>query len=194
MRHALLRHKLNRRTTWHDATVISLAKNVLLRERIVTTKVKARAALPLIEKLIGLGKANTLHARRQAYKVLGQHGLVSLLFKDIAPRFNDRVGGYARILGFGRRRGDNAELVLLELTQIKKKEKKVKKAKEERLKDKEEKQPSKETSAEEKKAKTETAVAEKEKEKERPPITKKPDKKFLGGLRNIFKKERRDSG
>ena len=190
MRHALLRHKLNRRTTWHDATVTALAKNVLIRERIVTTKVKARAALPLVEKLIGLGKKDSLYARRQAYKLLGEHALVSLLFKDIATRFSDRTGGYARILGFGRRRGDNAELVLLELTQIKKKEKKPKKetANEERP---EEKQPVKETIAEEKKPKAETALAEKEKEKR--PTTKKPDKKFLGGLRNIFKKERRDA-
>ena len=189
MRHRKSKYALNRFTSWHDATVISIAKNVLIRERIVTTKIKALAARPLLEKLIGLGKKNTLHARRQAYKVLGEHSLVSLLFSDIAQRFNDRVGGYVRILGFGRRRGDNAELVLLELTQIKKKEKRPKKIKEEREAGKEDKQLPKEKPAQEKKARQETAVADKEREKERPPATKKPDKKFLGGLRNIFKKK-----
>jgi large subunit ribosomal protein L17 len=136
------------------------------------------AVKPLAEKLISLGKKNSLHARRQAYKILGDHRLVSLLFKDIALRFNNRAGGYTRILGYGRRRGDNAEMVLLELTEIRKKEpKKHKKPKEAGLE--------KEKPVEEKKTKPETAPGEKGK----PPVIKKPDKKFLGGLRNIFKKK-----
>jgi len=148
---------------------------------------KAMAAKPLIEKLITLGKENSLAARRRAFQLLQDHKLVRLLFADIAVRFNARSSGYTRILGFGSRRGDNASMVILELTEIKKKEpKKHKKEKEEAKPDKEEKrQDTREKISEEKKPKTETAVAEKEK----PPISKKPDKKFLGGLRNIFKKK-----
>jgi len=189
MRHKQARYKLNRFTSWHDATLLALTKNLLIRERIVTTKTKAFAVKPMIEKLITWGKKNSLHARRQAYQVLGEHRLVSLLFGDIAQRFNNRAGGYTRILGFGRRRGDNAQLVLLELTEIKKKEpkkhKKLKEAERELEVKPQAAKDSKERPAEEKKAEPKVATAEKGK----PPITKKPDKKFLGGLRNIFKKK-----
>ena len=147
---------------------------------------RAYAAKPLIEKLISLGKDNSLFAKRQAYRILGNHRLVSLLFKEIAPRFTNRIGGYTRMLKLGPRRGDNAQVVVLSLTEIKEKEKKPKKVKAET-----EKKPGPETIKEErppeekeKKPKTEAVV------KEKPPITKKPGKRFLGGLRNIFKKER----
>ena len=140
----------------------------------------------MIEKLISLGKDNSLFAKRQAYRILGNHKLISLLFNDIAPRFTNRIGGYTRILRLGARRGDNAQLVILALTEIKEKEKRPKKIKAETEKKPEpgtikEERPLEEK---EKKPKTEAAV------KEKPPITKKPGKKFLGGLRNIFKKER----
>jgi large subunit ribosomal protein L17 len=188
MRHRKAKFRLNRFTSWRDATLISMARNVLERERIVTTKNKAMAARPLIEKLITLGRQNSLAARRRAFMYLQDHRLVNLLFNDIAVRFQARPAGYTRILGFGSRRGDNAAMVILELTEMKKKEpKKHKKEKEEAKPGKEEKpETPREKAAEEKKPRAETAVAEKEK----PPITKKPDKKFLRGLRNIFKKER----
>lgn len=189
MRHRQARHKLNRFTSWRDATITSIAKNLLQQERITTTKNKAMAAKPLIEKLITLGKENSLAARRRAFQALQDHKLVSLLFKDIAPRFNAKSSGYIRILGFGRRRGDNAQMVLLELTEIKKKEpkkhKKLKETEQELEVKPQAAKDSKERPAEEKKAEPRVATAEKEK----PPITKKPDKKFLGGLRNIFKKK-----
>jgi large subunit ribosomal protein L17 len=166
--------------------LLSLARNLLIHQSIKTTKTKAKAVRPLIEKLISLGKENSLFARRKAYKILNDHKLVSLLFNDIAPRFNNRIGGYTRILTLGARRGDNAQIVILELTEIKKKERKLLK-KEKEVKPEEEKKPqiSEEKPEEaEKKPKTEVAV------KEKPPITKKPPKKFLRGIRNIFKKER----
>lgn len=172
MRHAKARYQLNRFSSWRRATLHSLAKNLLIRQSIKTTKTRAKAVRPLVEKLITLSKLNTLAARRQAYKILGEHRLVNLLFTDLGPRFNQRSGGYIRILDFGRRRGDDAEMVILELTEIKKKEPRSL-AKEKEVEPKKEEKP-----------KTEVAV------KEKPPITKKPAKKFLGGLRNIFKKER----
>lgn len=172
MRHAKARYQLNRFSSWRRATLHSLAKNLLIHQSIKTTKNRAKAVRPLVEKLITLSKLNTLFARRQAYKILGEHKLVTLLFTDLGPRFNHKSGGYIRILDLGRRRGDDAEMVILELTEIKKKEPR-KPVKEKEVKPEKEEKP-----------KTETAV------KEKPPSTKKPAKKFLGGLRNIFKKER----
>jgi large subunit ribosomal protein L17 len=134
-----------------------------------------------------MAKLNTLTAKRQAYKILGEHRLVSLLFNDIALRFKDKTSGYTRILNLTSRRGDGAELVIFELTEIKKKERiKPKKEGKEEIKTKEEIKPevAKEKSPEEKKPKVQDQT------KEKPPISKKPSKNFLGGLRSIFKKER----
>jgi len=187
MRHKKSRFQLNRFTSWRRATLVSLARNLLIHQSIKTTKTKARAVKPLVEKLISLAKLNSLFAKRQVYKILNDHKLVSSLFNEIAPRFNNRVGGYTRILNLDTRRGDSAQIVILELTEVKKAIKKPKKEKEKEVKAEEEKRPviikEKPVEAEEK-HKTEVAV------KEKPPITKKPPKKFLGGIRNIFKKER----
>ncbi len=188
MRHAKARLQLNRFTSWRKATLISLANALIRHQQIKTTHAKAKAVQPLIEKLISLGKNNSLFAKRQAYRILGDHKLVSLLFNDIAPRFANRVGGYTRIINLGYRRGDNAQLVLLSLTEIKEKAPKKLEAKKEK---KEAGKPEilkeglvKEQSPEEQKPKTEVAL------KEKPPISKKPTKNFLGGLRGIFKRER----
>ena len=186
MRHKKANLQLNRFTSWRKATLSSMARSLLIHQSIKTTKVKARAVKPLIDKLISLGKKNTLAAKRRAYAILCDHRLVSLLFNEIAPRFNKRASGYTRILNLGTRRGDNASLVVLELTEIKEKKRKHPK-KEKEAKGEEEKKPglTKEKPIEEKKPKTEVVVQEK------PPVTtKKPHKNFLGGLRNIFKKER----
>ncbi len=172
MRHAKAKHQFNRFTSWHKATLKGLARSLVIHQSIRTTKAKAKAVQPLIERLITLAKTNTLFAKRQAYKVLGEHKLVSLLFSDIGPRFANRIGGYTRAIGLGIRRGDSAQMVILELTEIKKKEKHKVSKKEEHKKDE---------------VKTEKpAVGE---VKEKPPVTQKPAKKFLGGIRNIFKKK-----
>ncbi len=127
MRHAKARLQLNRFTSWRKATLISLTRALIIHQQIKTTLHRAKAAKPLVEELISLGKKNSLFAKRQAYKILGSHKLVSLLFKDIAPRFTNRIGGYTRILNLGLRRGDNAQLAILALTEIKEREsKKVK--------------------------------------------------------------------
>lgn len=188
MRHRKAKLRLNRFTSWRRATLASLAKNILIRQSIRTTKAKALAARPVIERLISLGKTGSLAAKRQAYKIVGNHNLVSLIFNEIAPRFKTREGGYTRILNWGIRRGDSAELVILELTEVKKKEPPKLKIKKEEARapidKKTEAAPEKEKPGEGKKQKTETVV------KEKPPITKKPSRNFLGGLRKIFKKER----
>jgi large subunit ribosomal protein L17 len=186
MRHAKKRLQLSRFTSWHDATIRSLARNMVISQSIRTTLTRAKASKQLIEKLITLGKKNTLFARRQAQKVLGEHKLVNLLFNDIAPRFAKRNSGFTRIIGLGKRRGDNAEMVIFELTELKKKEaKKLKPAA------KEEKPQATGADIEviEKKS-----IAEQKKEskvaiKDNPIDEKKPQKKFMGGLRTIFKKK-----
>jgi large subunit ribosomal protein L17 len=183
MRHRKRKHTLNRVTSWRKATVISIVKNLLKFQKIKTTDIRAKACRPLAENLVSLARKNTLDARRRAYKVLGEHALVSLLFEDIGPRFKKRNSGFTRILKIGKRRGDNASMVVFELTEIKEK-KKTKPAKVEKAPHQEPAQPVTEKPGQEPKPQPETKISEK------PPIVKKPAKKFLGGIRNIFKKER----
>lgn len=185
MRHRKKRLQLNRFTSWRKATLISLTKNLLIQQSIKTTLHKAKAAKPLIEKIISLAKLNTLVAKREAFRILGDHKLVALVFNEIGPRFSKNQGGYTRIINLNRRRGDDALVVILELTEIKKKEaKRPKKGKETKPAEEKKTEITKEKPVEQKKPEVATAV------KEKPPITKKPTKNFLGGLRNIFKKER----
>jgi len=173
MRHAKKRLQLNRFTSWHDATINSLARGIILNQSIKTTLHRAKASRQMIEKLITLAKTNTLFARRQAQKVLGEHKLVNLLFNEIGPRFSKRSSGFTRIIGLGKRRGDNAEMVIFELTEIKKKEaKKIQQAKE-----------AKEAPAQEEKQESKAVI------KDRPEKVKKPQTKFLSGIRSIFKKK-----
>ena len=185
MRHAKRRNKLNRFSTWRKATVISLAKNMLNYGGIKTTSTRAKVAKPLVEKLISLAKSNTLAAKREAFKILGEHKLVSKLFSEIGPLFAKRGSGFTRAISLGKRRGDDADIVIFELTE--RKPKKVKKAKKEKeVKAAESAAKEAEAPKEEEVKKHETAPAVKEKH----PVANKPAKKFLGGLKNIFKKER----
>jgi len=94
-----------------------MAKSVFLQERICTTVAKAKEARKLIEKLITLGKKDTLAARRRAFAILCDHKEVSQLFSQLAPRFKSRTGGYTRIIPYKQRSGDNAKLAFLELTE-----------------------------------------------------------------------------
>ena len=195
MRHGKARLQLNRFTSWRKATLKSLARSVLIYQSIRTTKAKARAVQPLLDKLIAMARTDTLTGRRRAFKLLGDHKLVNKLFTDIAARFKDRVGGYTRILALSSRRGDNAEVVLLELTEIKKKQRTSKKEEKE---SRQKPQGEKITPETPKAAPSEEPPAEEKKPKSAPPAPKEkqagakdyPQKKFLGGLRNIFKKER----
>ncbi|HEX2711972.1 MAG TPA: 50S ribosomal protein L17, partial [Candidatus Acidoferrales bacterium] len=94
---------------------------------------RAKAARPLLEHVISLGKRDTLHARRQAAGLLMTAAATKKLFNDIAPRFANRAGGYARIVHAGWRVGDGARVAILELigSELKKKEKKEKDRKKE---------------------------------------------------------------
>ena len=117
MRHGVAGNRLGRNQSLRKATIRDMAKATLLRQRILTTKAKAKEARKLVEKLITLGKKGTLAHKRRAFAILVDHNLVKELFDNIAKRFNTRQGGYTRIIPLGFRRGDNAQLIYLELTE-----------------------------------------------------------------------------
>ncbi|MBI3315290.1 MAG: 50S ribosomal protein L17, partial [Candidatus Omnitrophica bacterium] len=117
MRHGKAGNRLSRNQGLRKATLRDMAKATLVQERICTTAAKAKEARKLIDRLITLGKRDTLAARRRAFAILCDHGLVSRLFKETSPRFKDRPGGYTRIIPFHQRAGDHARLVFLELTE-----------------------------------------------------------------------------
>src|SRR5437764_9302188 len=116
MRHQRNRYQLSRDAAHRKALLMNLSKEVIQHERIRTSQAKAKAVKPELEKLITLGKRGDLHARRQALSELGQDKfLVHKLFEEIAPRYAERPGGYARIVKLGPRRSDSTEMVFLEL-------------------------------------------------------------------------------
>jgi len=118
------------------ALLRNLVTSFLERERIRTTLAKAKATRPLAEKMITLGKKDSLHARRQALRFIYKKEVVRKLFEEIAPRFTERPGGYTRIVKLGPRAGDGAEMAILEMvgTEFKKKEKKKEKSLKEKVK------------------------------------------------------------
>jgi len=128
MRHLNSGSKLGRNPAHRRATLRNLVTNVIEKERITTTITRAKAARPLVERLITLGKRDSLHSRRQAAAYLMTPGATAKLFADVAPRFADRPGGYTRIIHAGFRIGDGAQLAILELlgSKLRKKEKKDK--------------------------------------------------------------------
>ena len=129
MRHLKAGAKLGRKPAHRRATLRNLVTNVIERERIETTIARARAARPIVDQMITLGKRDSLHARRQAASFLMTDEATKKLFRDIAPRFADRQGGYTRIIRTGWRIGDGAQTAILELVgfALKKKEKKGRK-------------------------------------------------------------------
>jgi large subunit ribosomal protein L17 len=116
MRHRKRRHKLSRDASHRKALLMNLSREVIDHERIRTTHAKAKAVRPEVEKLITLAKRGDLHARRQAMSALGQDKFVVYkLFEEVAPRYEDRDGGYTRILKLGPRPSDATEMALIEL-------------------------------------------------------------------------------
>ncbi|MCR4336812.1 MAG: 50S ribosomal protein L17 [Candidatus Omnitrophica bacterium] len=118
MRHKVAGNRLGRNSTLRKATIRDIAKATLIRQRICTTRARAKEARKLVDRLITLGKKGQLHHKRIAFSILGDHRLVSDLFQKIATRFQQRKGGYTRIIAISSpRRGDDARLVYLELTE-----------------------------------------------------------------------------
>jgi len=114
MRHQKKTVKLGRKEGHRKSLLANLAVSLIEHSRIKTTLAKAKAVQPLAEKLVTIGKKNTLHARRTAKAVLRQDDAVKTLFADVAPRAADRKGGYTRIVKLGQRKSDAAPMALIE--------------------------------------------------------------------------------
>ena len=115
MRHRKDGFKLGRLTQHRWALFRNLLVALFRHERITTTEAKAKAVRGAAEHMITLAKRESLHARRQVLSMVPDTKVVGTLFDTIAARFADRTGGYTRIIKTGRRPGDNAPMVILEL-------------------------------------------------------------------------------
>jgi len=114
MRHGMVNRKLGRTSAHRNAMFRNQLASLIDKERIITTLPKAKELRPQIERLITLGKNDSVHARRQAERVIADDAMVGKLFETIGPRFAERPGGYTRIIKLGARRGDAAEMAILE--------------------------------------------------------------------------------
>jgi large subunit ribosomal protein L17 len=115
VRHKVDGYKLGRTVAARGMLLRNLVTSVIEQERVITTVPKAKAARPLVEKMITLAKKDTLPARRQAAAFLKTPASVKKLFDTLGARFGQRNGGYARIVRLGPRKGDGAERAMLEL-------------------------------------------------------------------------------
>ena len=115
MKHRVAGRKLGRTSMHRTALLRNLSTELFRHERIRTTLMKAKELRPFAEKLITLSKRETLHARRLVLRDIHDKEVVSKMFDTISSRFAARPGGYTRIIKLGPRRGDNAEMALIEL-------------------------------------------------------------------------------
>ena len=107
--------KLGRPSAHREAMLRNLVTSLLREGRIITTVSRAKETQRMAEKMITLGKRNNLHARRQALAYIYDEDVVTKLFTEIAPKYEERNGGYTRVIKLGSRRGDGAEKAILEL-------------------------------------------------------------------------------
>ena len=198
MRHGKRNIRFGRQSAHRKATLISLVSSLIRYNRIETTLAKAKEARRLADRIVTWGKRGKLHHRRMVYSLLGKRDLVGIVFKDIAPLFANRQGGYTRVVQTRNRPGDGAKLAILEWTEIKRAEEKLKVKSEEKPKPKAEEKP-KAKSVEKPKpgpqekpkpkaAKAPPRVEPKEKEEKE----EQKKKGFLGGLRNLFQKKKQE--
>lgn len=115
MRHRKKKKILGRKKGPRKALLVSLANSLVQKGRITTTEAKAKALRPMVEKLVTLARKNTLGSRRLILKRLNNdEGSAKILLEKIGPKYKDRKGGYLRIIRAGRRKGDNAEMAIIE--------------------------------------------------------------------------------
>jgi large subunit ribosomal protein L17 len=117
MRHGVKGRKLGRTSSHREALFRNQLQSLMERERIKTTLPKAKELRPIAERVITHGKHGTVHARRWVLRWIPDRDLVKKVFDEIAPRFAERPGGYLRIVKLGPRKGDGAEMALLELVE-----------------------------------------------------------------------------
>ena len=117
MRHARGYRRLNRTHEHRKALWANMAGSLIEHEQIKTTLPKAKELRPIVEKLITLAKRGDVHARRQAASKLKQDAYVAKLFEVLGPRYQERAGGYTRVLKAGFRYGDMAPMAIIELVE-----------------------------------------------------------------------------
>ena len=115
MRHRKKGRKLQRTASRRRAMLRNLATSLFRHERIETTTAKAKELRPYAERLITLARRGDLHARRLVARKIQDREVLGKLFDEISPRYAERPGGYTRILKLGNRKGDAAEISLIEL-------------------------------------------------------------------------------
>ncbi len=115
MRHRNKGRQLSRTSTHRKATLRNLATSLFRHERIETTTAKAKELRPFAERLITIARKGDVHSRRMAGRSIQDRDVLGKLFDDIAPRYAERPGGYTRILKLGVRKGDAADMSLIEL-------------------------------------------------------------------------------
>lgn len=117
MRHRKKGRELSRTRSHKTAMLRNMATSLFRHERIRTTTAKAKELRPFAEKLITLSRRDDVHSRRRVRRHIADRRILGKLFDDIGPRFQERSGGYTRILKLGARKGDGAEMSLMELTE-----------------------------------------------------------------------------
>ncbi len=117
MRHNIAGRKLNRKTSHRLSLLKNLSKSLIIHEQIETTLPKAKDLRPFVEKILTIGKTDTLAAKRKVYSYLGDKKLVEKVFKVLGKRYQKRNGGYVRILKSGYRFGDSAPKAIIELVE-----------------------------------------------------------------------------
>lgn len=117
MRHKIAGRKFSRTSSHRQAMFANLARSLFMHEQIKTTLPKAKDLRSVAEKLITKAKKGDLAARREVLKTIRDKDVVKKLFDEIAPRFENRNGGYTRVLKAGHRQGDAADMAIIELTE-----------------------------------------------------------------------------
>lgn len=117
MRHRKKGAKLSREAAHRNALLRNLATDLLRHERVTTTVAKAKAVRRVAERLVTLGKRDTLHARRHAARVIRDDAVLRKVFNELAPRYAERPGGYTRIMRLESRKGDRAEMAIIEMVE-----------------------------------------------------------------------------
>jgi large subunit ribosomal protein L17 len=176
MRHRVAGRKFSRHTQHRELMFRNMLVSLLEHERIKTTLAKGKELRSWADRIITLGKRGTLHARRRAFALLRDKGIVKKLFDEIAPKFKDRAGGYTRVYKLGWRQGDAAPLSLVELVTFTHPEEKKKSTITTKAKEVLEKVTPKKKEKVEKKEKVKEKPKEKPKEKEKEKKEKKVKK------------------
>lgn len=173
MRHGMDHRKLRRNPAHRKALLRNLMNSLVRSERVETTVAKAKELRPLADRLITLGKRNTLHARRRAFSILSDKGNTEKLFSGLAGRFRERAGGYTRIVRTGYRAGDGSEMAIIEYLPQEEKKTEAKKGKRKKA------APKKPASTRKTPAQETTEKGKKAKSPRKPATAKKPS----GGTR-----------